>query len=513
MATSRFEAEALAKGRNTAQWVAGGGFKVASPQTMGTNLRRLLSEVENRSVRFATPEITWSVVREMVRETLLERGLSERLYNVGVEAREGRRRGSHEEEFPVTVSIVFFGRTDPRSFDLSTTSPDQVAARMIGSFSPSFVDVIPERWREEALPPMARGPKIGPQHVEVNVPMEGIREEVKQLGRDLSEQLHTQVEGGLTAGFDRMTASIPVLIRGLVPAQPAAQPQPAPVQRGTLEFVGAPVEMPKTTGQRDLFGGRPPAPKAQGLVEAPSVLTQQLEDKYRPLYLDDVVGNGANVSVLRAAAGSGNFGKLYLVTGRPGIGKTSAVIASIRDYLRLHQGAIGQLFNPDYSTESITFGIDPSVLLYANALRLVTRGGGVATLLGDLARFTKTGGYPGIRRFAVVDDVTKFSKDNQQILLPLTEKYPRTTFFFLANDDDYIDALRSRARHLRWSTPEPEEVVARLVTIIDNERFPFPDAYAEAKRIVDSMGRSVEFRQAIVRLAADADALNLGGGA
>jgi len=507
MAAGRRERDALTIGQETVAYIRSGAFRQRSTQTMGADIRRLLRLLGTRNVSFGSPEATWTVVLEMVRETLVDLADSIRIFHI-----RGSRPGvgvisGVAEEFPLTPGEVLGAQVAAKFADIDVTDYVRAAARMIGTFAPSFVDVIPAQYRLEAYPPGSRPPPSTTQHIEVNVPMEEIRAEVRGLG----EQLGEQVQAGLIAGFDKIAATLPQLVRNVPAPAPVYVPPPAPAPVPTTEpapfagfepgTLGAP---PKTSSQRDLFGTKVVAAPVQATLGQPlPPLAQNLEDKYRPLFLEDVLGNSTNVSVLRGAAQTGNFGKLYLVTGRPGIGKTSAVIASIRDYLLPRQGAFGtQLFNPNYSPSSPTFGIAPNELLYVNALSLVTRGG-PAALIGDLAKFTKTLPYPGLRSFVVVDDVTKFNKDQQAILLPLTERYPRTTFFFIANDADYIDALESRARHLRWGTPEPEEIAARLVTIIRNENLPFPDPLKEAQRIVNGLGRNREFRQAIIQLAAD----------
>jgi hypothetical protein len=496
MSTSRRDAAALQLGQETVRYVASGQFKSRSPQTMGSDIRRLLNLMGLGNISFGSPQATWTIVREMVRQTLADLVESIRIYHISASF-----VNAPKEEYPLTVASVLFGRDDTRFADIAITDVNAAAARMIGTFAPRFVDVIPEQFRAEALPPAARPVSVATPRVEVTIPTEAIRQEIQELG----SELRTSVSEGLVAGFDKLAATLPILIRG-APGQPPAAPYVAPPPAPAPVPAPSPTgEVPRTATQRTIFGERiAPAP-VQGTLGGPlPPLAQTLEDKYRPLFLDDVLGNPTSVAVLRGAATSGNWGKLYLVTGRPGIGKTSAVLAAIRDYLLTRQGQYGtSLFNPSYSPSSPTFGISPSVLLYVNALSLVTRGGPQA-LIGDLARYTRTLGLPNLKKFAVIDDVTKFSKEQQQILLPLTERYPQVTFFMIANDPDYIEALSSRARHLRWSQPEPEEVEARLVSIIQHENLPFPDSVAEARRIVEGMGRNLEFRQAIIKLAADA---------
>ncbi len=191
---------------------------------MGADIRRLLGLLETRDVSFGTPEATWAVVHEMVRETLLSLASSQRLYNMKGVGAGGVMFGTPREDFPVSPALALFGSDDPSVRDITLTNADRAAARMIGTFAYDFIDVIPERWRDEALPPSARAPpSVGAPTVNVTVPTEEIRDEIRGLG----EQLGEQVNSGLVAGFERLTASLPLIFRGAA-AQPGYAPSTAP---------------------------------------------------------------------------------------------------------------------------------------------------------------------------------------------------------------------------------------------------------------------------------------------
>jgi hypothetical protein len=508
---TRAERQALELGYRTVQDVRLGYFRLRASQTQGGDIRRVLQLLESRNISFGSPEATWAIIAEMVRQTLAGLLQTERIHNFPGGTSQRTRR-----EFPLTPSMVLLGRDDPFNADLGTTNVNGWAARLIGRFAPSFVDVIPELYRSEATPPGVRPPPMATPRVEVTLPTEQIAQAIGEQVSKLGEQLGEKVEAGLVTGFDKLTASLPVIFRayGMAPgAAPAPRPSPTliPPETPTVSQVppAVPTEVPRTGVQQNLFGERAPRQRPAG---ATTGLAQQLEDKYRPLFLDDVIGNAANVAILRGAAMNNSFQKSYLVTGPPGIGKTSAVIAAIRDYLLERQAAVGTtLFNPKYSPESPTFGVDGAVLLYRNAFD-VQRLGGVSKLLGDIGVFVRKLPYPGTRQFAVIDDVTKFNADQQKVLLPLTERFPKTTFFFIANDDNYLDAFEDRGTRLRWTTPTPEQIQLRLVEIIRNEDLPFPDPVDEARRITESVGMRRSFRQAIIRLASDVNEITGDGG-
>jgi hypothetical protein len=501
MAAGRAGDQAYQTWLNAARYVLGGDFNKRAAQTMGGDIRRLLQLVESGSALPGSPEQMWELIREMTRLTLLSLQRDIQYYQTRGQSAEFGVGGRAPESYPISVSNVLFGRTDPRYEDIGLSEVNKAAARLIGTFARRFVDVIPEPFRIEATPPgfRAQRPTEAPP-ITVNFPVEEVRAEIKGLGEELTQR----VEQGLSAGFDKITAYLPILVRGATgPAPPPAAPvppAPAPAPGGAP---GGPSEAPVTRAQRTLFGERI-APT--GGVAAPPTLAQQLEDRYAPLVLDDVIGNRENVDLYRAASQTGNFGKLYLVTGPPGIGKTTSSVAAVRNYL-LNIGA-ANLFNPRGGNEANNFGIDPGILLYRDA-SYVGSHGGIPALFGDMERFERTLSLQGgaIRKFIIVDDVTRFNEGQQEQLLGKTRGYPRTTFFFNANSSNYIPALESSATVIKWRVPLPVEVEARLVDIIEHERFPFPDPVQEARSIVEGMRPSIDFRQAIIRLANDASRL------
>src|SRR5208282_3430629 len=132
--------------------------------------------------------------------------------------------GTPQDDFPISAALALFGSEDPSLRDITLTNVDRAAARMIGTFAYDFIDVIPEQWQSEALPPSARAYPSAAPNITVNIPTEEIRDEIRGLG----EQLGEQVQSGLVAGFERLTASLPLVFRGTA-AQPAYEvPRPAP---------------------------------------------------------------------------------------------------------------------------------------------------------------------------------------------------------------------------------------------------------------------------------------------
>lgn len=55
-------------------------------------------------------------------------------------------------------------------------------------------------------------------------------------------------------------------------------------------------------------------------------------EKYRPVYLDDVVGNSETIERLKIIAKDGNMPHL-IISGMPGIGKTTSILCLARTML------------------------------------------------------------------------------------------------------------------------------------------------------------------------------------
>lgn len=62
-----------------------------------------------------------------------------------------------------------------------------------------------------------------------------------------------------------------------------------------------------------------------------SLLSARVE-KYRPVYLDDIVGNTETIERLKIIAKDGNMPHL-IISGMPGIGKTTSILCLARQLL------------------------------------------------------------------------------------------------------------------------------------------------------------------------------------
>jgi replication factor C subunit 2/4 len=74
---------------------------------------------------------------------------------------------------------------------------------------------------------------------------------------------------------------------------------------------------------------RAPKPSAPGAAPAPEL---PWVEKYRPAHLSEIVGNSETIERLQVMARDGNMPHL-LVSGMPGVGKTSSIVCLARELL------------------------------------------------------------------------------------------------------------------------------------------------------------------------------------
>lgn len=84
-------------------------------------------------------------------------------------------------------------------------------------------------------------------------------------------------------------------------------------------------------------------------------------EKYRPVYLDDIVGNTETIERLKIIAKDGNMPHV-IISGMPGIGKTTSILCLARQLLGdAYKEAVLELNASD--ERGIFFGITPPVPL------------------------------------------------------------------------------------------------------------------------------------------------------
>ena len=174
-------------------------------------------------------------------------------------------------------------------------------------------------------------------------------------------------------------------------------------------------------------------------------------EKYRPRVLNDVVGNRAAVERLRIIASQGNIPNLIL-TGPPGIGKTTSLLCLCRELLgeQLKEAVIELNASDDR---------------------------GIDVVRQDIKSFAKRHVKlpEGRHKVVLLDEADSMTEAAQQAMRRIMEKYSGTTrFVFACNmSDKVIDPIQSRCAIVRFTRVEEGQIATRLAQICEFENVPF----------------------------------------
>ncbi|KAK5467992.1 replication factor C subunit 4 [Exophiala xenobiotica] len=176
-------------------------------------------------------------------------------------------------------------------------------------------------------------------------------------------------------------------------------------------------------------------------------------EKYRPVYLDDVVGNSETIERLKIIAKDGNMPHV-IISGMPGIGKTTSILCLARTLLGdAYKEAVLELNASDER------GID----VVRNRIK------GFAQKKVTLP--------PGRHKLVILDEADSMTSGAQQALRRTMEIYSNTTrFAFACNQSNkIIEPLQSRCAILRYSRLTDAQVVQRLMQIIEAENVQYSE--------------------------------------
>ncbi|KAL2190985.1 DNA replication factor C-like protein [Thermothelomyces heterothallicus CBS 203.75] len=180
---------------------------------------------------------------------------------------------------------------------------------------------------------------------------------------------------------------------------------------------------------------------------------EYMVEKYRPVFLDDIVGNTETVERLKIIARDGNMPHL-IISGMPGIGKTTSVLCLAR-----------QLLGDAYK----------EAVLELNA----SDERGIEVVRQRIKGFAqkKVTLPQGRHKIVILDEADSMTSGAQQALRRTMEIYSNTTrFAFACNQSNkIIEPLQSRCAILRYAKLTDAQVVKRLLQIIEAEKVEYSD--------------------------------------
>ena len=170
-----------------------------------------------------------------------------------------------------------------------------------------------------------------------------------------------------------------------------------------------------------------------------------LIEKYRPFKLDDIVGNYNQILFLKKFIETKNIPNL-LLTGDPGGGKTSAVIAFANEYL-------GPLYK-DYCME-----------LNASDER------GIEVVRSKIKIFSQRKSCADKYKIIILDESDNMTTTAQLALKRTMEQYEDTTkFLFTCNNiENIISGIQSRCKIMYFGKIEREDIINRLGSVCEKE--------------------------------------------
>jgi replication factor C subunit 2/4 len=179
---------------------------------------------------------------------------------------------------------------------------------------------------------------------------------------------------------------------------------------------------------------------------------------YRPLDLNDVVGNEEVIERLKVVAREGNMPHLIL-SGPPGTGKTTALHC-------VGQQLLGSMYKE--AVLELNASDERGIQVVRNAIKMFAQ-----------KKVTLPKSH---HKLIILDEADSMTAEAQQALRRIMENYASTTRFALAcnQSSHIIEPIQSRCALLRFTKLSDQQVLKRLLNIADREHVPYTSDGLEA---------------------------------
>ena len=198
--------------------------------------------------------------------------------------------------------------------------------------------------------------------------------------------------------------------------------------------------------------------------------------KYRPIVFEQILGQNLAVQIAKASLVAPKLHPTYLLVGPSGSGKTTLARIMARRFNCT--GSPQDYPNPCNECSNCTSHLknkNPDIIEIDAADK--TGVDDVRQIIEQCKLHTIT----GYIRVYIIDEFHQMSSSAQNAMLKLLEEPPSNTVFLLCTteEDKIIETIKTRARLLRFTKPEPDLLVPFLVNVASAENIALTKPEAE----------------------------------